>query len=405
MPGAPRQDLTQKPASQAAALKSAFAEFEQASAHLADVYASLERRVAELTAALHDSRAALESELSEKERLATRLSVLLEALPGGVVVLDAQGHVAESNPAARELLGEMTHQAWIDIVARAFAPRWDDGHDVSLADGRRVNVATAAFPNEPGQILLIKDVSETRHLQEQLNHHRRLSAKTELAAVLAHQIRTPLATALLAVSGLARGARSDSHDYQSKQRALDAIRRIEGLVNDMLSFARGSVVDPELLELPTLFAQLARAAESLVSPGFTLQISPPVSTRRLFGNVRVLVSLLLNLLENARQASDAPLHCRVSARANDDRIVIAIDDDGPGIPANLHQRIFEPFFTTRAQGTGLGLAAARAVARAHGGELRLVEARAPGAHFELELPTADTRQLAVTVHHREEKVA
>ena len=59
-------------------------------------------------------------------------------------------------------------ERWIDIVAEAFLPRWDDGHDISLRDGRRVNIATQALHDEPGQILLLKDVSETRRLQEML---------------------------------------------------------------------------------------------------------------------------------------------------------------------------------------------------------------------------------------------
>ena len=164
-------------------LSEAFAEFEDASRALGLFYRDLERQVARLSEELAQARAAEAREYSEKERVARRLQSLLDALPGGVVVLDQHGRVQSCNPVAGELLGPVVcGEGWSDVVERAFAPRWDDGHDVSLADGRRVNIATQALDGEPGQILLISDVTETRRLHEQLEHHKRLSAKTEMAA-------------------------------------------------------------------------------------------------------------------------------------------------------------------------------------------------------------------------------
>jgi len=99
----------------------------------------------------------------------------------------------ECNPAAVDLLGEpLRHRAWSEIIARAFAPRSDDGHEISLADGRRVNLSTCPLGDEPGQIILITDVTEMRRLQDRLHHQQRLAAMGETAASLAHQIRTPL---------------------------------------------------------------------------------------------------------------------------------------------------------------------------------------------------------------------
>lgn len=373
---------------QPAELQAAFAEFEQTSQHLAESYASLERRVLELTQALNQSHAALENELLEKERLAVRMRALLDALPGGVIVLDGQGQLAQFNPVANELLGPLElGAAWIDIVARAFAPRWDDGHDVSLVDGRRVNVATAALPGEPGQILLIKDVTETRLLQEQLNHHRRLSAKTELAAVLAHQIRTPLATALLQIGNLNRPNLDDAQQQRARHRARESIRQIEHLVDDMLSFARGTVVDPAPIPVARLLYELAEAVAAQDADGrFTLRVQVPVTAVSLLGNRHALMSVLLNLVDNARQAQQGCGACDVTATSEEGTLRIRITDHGPGVPAAQCEQIFEPFFTTRAQGTGLGLAAARAVARAHGGDLMLAPATGAGATFVLTLP-------------------
>ncbi len=396
---------------QPAELQAAFAEFEQTSHQLANFYATLEQRVVELTEALNRSHRALEAELVEKERLAARLSVLLEALPGGVIVLDGQGQVCQYNPAATELLGSLTlDEPWIAVVERAFAPRWDDGHDISLGDGRRVNVATAALPHEPGQILLMNDVSETRHLQEQLNHHRRLSAKTELAAVLAHQVRTPLATALLQLGNLNLSGVAATPQQRARSRALEAMRQIENLVNDMLSFARGTVVNPQPINVAHLQREVARAVaaqevgldEGSEFESFKLTLQPAAEWLTVTGNEGALVSILLNLINNARCALVGTGHCVLSATTVAGGIELRVCDNGPGIPAALQAQIFEPFFTTHPHGTGLGLSVARAVARAHGGELSLDCTHTGGAAFRLTLPA--TAVAAPTEHVLSEEV-
>ncbi len=370
-------------------LKAAFVEFEQASETLASFYASLERRVGELTDALSHSRAELERELQEKGRLATRLAALLDALPGGVVVLDGLGRVTQHNPAAVDLLGPIAAQErWVEVVARAFAPRWDDGHDVSLVDGRRVNVATEALAGEPGQILLVKDVSETRRLQEQLTHHRRLSAKTELAASLAHQVRTPLAVAMLAVGNLNRTTDGDARAKASR-RALDAMRQLERLVEDMLSYARGGTLEMHHCRADSLLDRLAAESAQLTAGSeFEVRVDASVGDAVLCANASALHSIMLNLVNNSRHACGGHGVLAVRATAGEDRLICRFADDGPGIAPHARGHVFEPFFTTRANGTGLGLSVARGIARAHGGELELDETRQPGACFVLTLPLA-----------------
>ncbi len=378
-----------------AELTAAFAQFEQASSLLSGVYAGLERRVAELSAALNVSHARLEVELAEKERLATRLSALLAALPAGVIVLDAQGRVGSANPGARELLGEIEPgDAWRDIVGRSFAPRWDDGHDVSLVDGRRVNVSTQALADEPGQILMLQDVTETRRLQEQLSHHRRLSAKTEMAAALAHQIRTPLAAALLALGPVVRARELTSAQSRNAQRALDAMRQLERLVENMLSFARGAVVDAQPIVVDALLRRLESEVRGLVEGSdFRVAFDAAPDARVVHGNADALLSIMLNLVSNARQITGGGA-LLIAARRVGDFVSIRFIDNGPGVAAHDRERIFEPFFTTRGGGTGLGLSVAQAIARAHGGELAIDPDYTAGACFELTLPARAAASVA-----------
>ena len=105
-----------------------------------------------------------------------RANQTLEALPAGVVVLNAQGLVEVCNPAARALMGEDARgQRWREVAARVFRPRPDDGPDLSLVNGRRVHIDTTSLRDPPGQLLLIQDVTEVRALQTRVAQLERLS--------------------------------------------------------------------------------------------------------------------------------------------------------------------------------------------------------------------------------------
>lgn len=173
----PEQPADTAEATSRAGLEQAFALFNQMSSQLSESYSLLEERVTELKGQLALVSAQRMEELAEKERLANRLQSLLDLLPGGVIVIDAHGVVREANPAALGLLGEpLVGMLWREVIARCFAPREDDGHEISLRDGRRLSIATRSLNGEPGQLILLNDLTDTRRLQEQLARHERLSA-------------------------------------------------------------------------------------------------------------------------------------------------------------------------------------------------------------------------------------
>ncbi len=179
-------------------LVSAFELFNNVSAQLASTYKEMEERVGLLNEELHEVAEQRLQELKEKERVTDRLESLLKLLPAGVVVLDSRGVVTDCNPAALEFLGEpLTGLLWRDVIERCFAPRSDDGHEISLRDGRRLSIATRSFQSGGGQLLLLTDLTETRVLQRNLSRHRRLSEMGRMMSSLAHQIRTPLSAAML----------------------------------------------------------------------------------------------------------------------------------------------------------------------------------------------------------------
>jgi len=372
-------------------LEEAFGVFSQVSERLASSYQALEARIAQLNDELAVARSERVQEQGENGRLSNRIEHLLSALPAGVVVLDGRGRVQEYNPAAVDLLGEpLSGVAWTDVIARAFVPRAHDGHEISLRDGRLVGVATRSLDPEPGQIVLIHDLTSTRRLQEQLARHQRLSSLGEMAASLAHQVRTPLATALLYVSHLNRPQLEESERLRVAEKMLSRLRHLERLVNDMLVFARGDAQQREIIALTPLLEEIQQALEpQLNAAACRLVLGARADGALLQGNREALAGALLNLATNAIQACGTGGEIRLVAAVTRDRMVeISVSDNGPGIPAELQERIFEPFFTTRADGTGLGLAVVQAVTRAHGGELRLDSAPGAGATFRLRLPLA-----------------
>ncbi|MCQ4329376.1 sensor histidine kinase [Stutzerimonas stutzeri] len=346
----------------------------------------LQTRVAELKDQLAETSAQRRREFDEKERLANRLQSLLDLLPGGVIVIDGQGVVREANPVALELLGGPLEGAlWREVIARSFAPRKDDGHEISLKDGRRVSIATRSLNGEPGQLVLLTDLTETRLLQGQLARHERLSALGRMVASLAHQIRTPLSTALLYASHLEQGGLAAEQQKRFAGRLKDRLNELEHQVRDMLVFARGDLPLEDRLAPAELLAGLRAAAETKVE-GVAVRWQCDVPAGGLLCNRDTLVGALLNLIENALQAASSDPRLKVHVYTRDSMLRISISDNGAGMDAATLARLGEPFFTTRATGTGLGLAVVKSVARAHSGALELRSRPGRGTCATLQLP-------------------
>lgn len=317
----------------------------------------------------------------------SRCADVLDALPAGVVVLNGLGVVEACNPAARALFGEdPTGSLWREAIGRLFRPRPDDGPDLSLADGRRVNIATGAVGGAPGQVLLLQDVTDLRSMQARVSQLERLSAMGEMAAQLAHQIRTPLASAILYAGLLGERATAAGDGGRQSGRLIQVLRHLEALVRDMLLFARRGAFEVEDLDLDELLAALREQLHArLEARGVALAIARECGPVVLRGSRQALAAALGNLLDNACEAGAGQVTV-TCARPAPGCLAIEVQDDGPGVPEPVRARVFDPFFTTRSGGSGLGLAVVRAVAEAHGGRAELLANAGAGARFRLELP-------------------
>ena len=383
-------------------LKSAFELFNQMSVQLADSYHLLENRVAELNEELSSLSDRRLEELAEKEKLANRLESLLNFLPGGVVVLDSSGRVSESNPAAIDLLGEpLQGELWREVIVRSFAPRQGDGHEVSLRDGRLISIQTRNLGAD-GQIILLTDQTETRRLQGELSRHERLSALGKMMGALAHQIRTPLSSAMLYAGHLCSGKLDDVRRQQFSEKILGRLNNIERQVQDMLFYVKGELVLNDVISVAELQSALAEAMEvPLMTSESTCEWVINCREQYIQCNREALIGALLNLVNNAIQAVDRKASLRIefnqfpqalddqSVSSDEPRLWVRVCDKGPGMPAELLSSVGDLFVTTKAQGTGLGLSVVKAVARAHHGKFLLQSTLGKGTCASLLLPFAN----------------
>jgi two-component system sensor histidine kinase FlrB len=378
-------------------LEEAFSLFNRASAELADVYRELEQRVAGLSSELAVANGELRRQYDEKEALSRRLSLLLDALPGGVLVLDPQGIVEEANTAAIELLGgRVFNRSWDVVKSECLAPtaspqewrvRGPEPEDGATLDSRWVSVSASQIDPAGGRVVLLTEVSEAYRMREQLARHQKLSAMGEMAAGLAHQLRTPLATALLYAGNLTRERLAEGDRQRFAEKALARLKDLERMIQDMLTFLRGAPIAREPIPLRELVAELSQVMEpQMADRGVQLAIELKGVAAHVRGDRKALCGALLNLLENALQASPAGSAVTLAAGVESGRIAIRVSDSGKGMSPEVQRRLFQPFFTTRSEGTGLGLAIMRSVVDAHGGEVQVESEPGRGTTFIVHLP-------------------
>ncbi len=240
-----------------------------------------------------------------------------------------------------------------------------------------------------GRIVLLHDVTETHRLRAQAERNERLAAMGEMAAQLAHQLRTPLAAALLYAGNLENPDLPESSRVPVAQKTVGRLKHLERLIQDTLLFARGEVLGRETFPVTELLTEVGHTFEPLARSRLVEFCIDCESTDALVtGNRKALAGALTNLIENAFQAVEAGGHVTLGASCVGDQLVFAVQDDGRGMPANVVARLFEPFFTTRSDGTGLGLAIARGVTRAHGGTIEVRSEPGSGTRFIISLPLA-----------------
>lgn len=368
-------------------LKEAFESFNFISGELQTSYRDLQNQVASLQDQLAEAERVSAEQADRNCELAQRLAALLEALPSGVVMLDDGGIIRVINSAATNLLGKpLQDTAWQSVCRRAFEDQTSEQGDLTLVDGRRISLAQKPMAPEPGRVLLLTDVTENRKFQELLDRHRRLAAMGEMAAALAHQIRTPLSAALLYTSNASRPELSADNRRDLLDKATNCLTDLEQLISDMLQFARGVRYADSSFTVDELLSAVERTLRPVLMNNQVLEISLPDSVVEINGNCEALVGAVQNLVNNALQSAGENARVNISVSTTGAWMDLRVVDNGPGIEADQIDKIFDPFYTSRPNGTGLGLAVVKSVAKSHGGFVSVEQTDRPGATFVLRIP-------------------
>ncbi|MFC3031807.1 sensor histidine kinase [Pseudoalteromonas fenneropenaei] len=335
-------------------------------------------------------------ELSDLRQQASWLSHLVDTMPAGVVVLDGRGMIAKANQIAIDMLGEpLEGEKWFAVIQRSFSPKQDDGHEVSLKDGRLIKLDITALTPEPGQLILMTDLTETRRLQARVAHMQRLSALGKMVASLAHQVRTPLSAAMLYAANLGSNSMPDAARGRFQEKLMSRLKDLESQVNDMLLFAKsGEQNVVEHVSMQQLLSEVKAGADAMMTlHQAELEVDLPDPDIAIMGNKTALASAIGNLIHNSVQIIGKGAQVLLSAEVDTEQpeyVRIAVTDNGPGVDLAIVDKLFEPFFTTKSQGTGLGLAVVSSVANAHQGKVDVCNTIQGGACFSILLPICHT---------------
>jgi PAS domain S-box-containing protein len=239
---------------------------------------------------------------------------------------------------------------------------------------------------KPYQYIAIRaDITARKAAEAQLAQQAALARLGQMAAVVAHEVRNPLAGIKGAMQVLMGRRPEGDPDRLIMREVVARIDSLGDLVNDLMVFARPTPPHPATFQLRPLLAEAVDALRRDPTAS-ALDVTVDGADLTLTADPHLLRAAVLNLLLNAAQAMDGHGRVMVAVAHKDGRCTIDVRDTGPGVPAELYDRVFEPFFTTKARGGGLGLPIARRTAELHGGTLTLASPATGGAMFTLALP-------------------
>ena len=370
-------------------LEAAFELFNQTSMQLTTSYEALQNQAAHLQNQLAKSD-------QEKKQVADRLSRLLELLPAGVIVLNHHNQIVEMNPSAQTILGKDAIGRDWDIVIKNVFLSTNDAGELITHNKIVYQLSETSSDKESSRILLIQDVTSARQLQEHVSRHQRLHSMGEMAASLAHQIRTPLSSALLYVSQMNSEHLDDDKREKFVGKALNSLNHLESLVKDMLQYAKGGKGSEKEILIEELLANLEQGVEAQVNQSQSrIRFNAFIPGLVVTGDKDALMTALQNLVGNAIDVVGQKAEIAVTVnKLSADKVDLVVSDKGPGISSDRLEKIFEPFYTSRAKGTGLGLAVVRAIAEAHNGEVWVKSIVGYGTQFGLRLPLTSKKEVS-----------
>ena len=363
------------------------------------------------TGVLHDltDRVRIEERLRESEE---RWRAVIDSAIDGIIVIDARGCIEAFNPAAVRLFGYAEAEVIGKNVNVLMPPPYHDEHDGYLSRyqqtgdrriigsgrevrGRRKDGTVFPLHLSVGETLtrsgerrftgILHDLTERVVLEEQLREQSALAKLGEMAAVIAHEVKNPLAGIRGAVQVIGGRLPPESTDAKMMKEIVSRIDSLDTMMKDLLQFARPPKPNRapiELVPLVQVTADLLKRDQDIGDVEIEVTGSaPPVPA-----DSAMLQMVIQNLLINGVHAMHGRGRIGVAIDAKEPWCRIAISDNGPGIPDEIRDKIFVPFFTTKKRGTGLGLPTAKRFIDAHSGRLTIDCPPGGGTTVTIQLP-------------------
>jgi len=290
----------------------------------------------------------------------------LESIPAGVILINAEGLIDCYNKQAAELLG-LCHATknWSTILQENVKQVVNEGHYIVLCSGKCVVFKTQSLPNAKGQLVLLVDETDIYRSNACAMQLQKLDSIEKLSASLAHQLRTPLSTAILYTSSLPNGS-------LHQEKIMKQLLLIKQQIDDVLMVCKGQ---EKLIENITLYDELAKLIDDYqqLHTAINIQFKPFNNIKKLviLGHRASLLGAIMNIIDNAIQASTDQVLIEITLRKQASFICVQITDFGKGISQENMERVQKPFYTTKQNGTGLGLSIAKSIMEAHQGKLEI----------------------------------
>jgi PAS domain S-box-containing protein len=347
--------------------------------------------------------------------------LLVEHAPSAVVLADAAGVMRLVNRKTEELFGysreELVGQKVELLLPESFRARHQGyregymkapetramgaGRDLHgrRKDGREVpiEIGLNPIPTPQGMLVLaaIVDITERKRLEERVAQSEALAAVGSMAAILAHEIRNPLGSIVMAARSLEHGDLTPEDRKTVSSVLTEESQRLNRTLQDFLLFARPRPPRLESADLRALVEETAAALRSDAELLGKTELELSLGAVEPFPfDADQLRQVLWNLLLNGVQAMNGRGRLKAALSSAGGKATLEVTDSGPGIDPSVLDRIFDPFFTTKKKGTGLGLAICRRIVAGHGGGLTASNAPSGGARFTLTLPLAPGRSPA-----------
>ncbi|HEX5051922.1 MAG TPA: ATP-binding protein [Planctomycetota bacterium] len=347
-----------------ALLQHGFEQFTVAARELERSYAELKQRAEHIDLELQATNRALHQSLQERE-------AIFSALPLGLVTVRADGAATCCNREAERLCAAA---AAVGVELASHAPG-----EVVIGQGL-VRIRRVGLPD--GDLVVLEDRSQVQELEREVHRLDRLAGLSELALGIAHEIKNPL-NGVMGFAELLERCEDREAARRFAAKVAAGMRQVDAIVTSLLGFARP---DRARVRTTTVAEIVADAATAASLPSTRVQL---LGARHLRADADALGRVLGNLFRNALEASPQVI-VRVEAAARHGRLELIVQDDGPGVPAQLGGTAFEPFVSTKERGTGLGLPLSVRVLSYLGGDLELLNPGEPGARFRVRLPLLES---------------